>query len=120
MHDIQGNVIELKGNCIIEIKTFVRGSSTPLQRINGCHILQCQFQMCCMPCVKGAILLSFLPESSNFSMFYIERDDVFIQALMAVCDSVVALEHVSFDIAKEDCQRVRWKIGFNGWSGPKL
>eukprot|EP00112_Aurelia_sp_Birch-Aquarium-sp1_P001602 Seg1173.16 transcript_id=Seg1173.16/GoldUCD/mRNA.D3Y31 product="hypothetical protein" protein_id=Seg1173.16/GoldUCD/D3Y31 len=57
--------------------------------------------MCCMPCVKGAILLSFLPESSNFSMFYIERDDVFIQAVMAVCDSVVASEHMSFNITTE-------------------
>ena len=101
MHDIQGNVIELKVKFIIEIKTRAIGSSAPLQQINGCHILQCQFQMCCMPCVKGAILLSFLPESSNFSMFYIERDEVFIQAVMAVCDSVVASEHVSFDIAKE-------------------
>ena len=101
MHDIQGNVIELKGKFIIEIKTRAIGSSAPLQQINGCHILQCQFQMCCMPCVKGAILLSFLPESSNFSMFYIERDEVFIQAVMAVCDSVVVSEHASFDIAKE-------------------
>ena len=102
MHDIQGNVIELKGKFIIEIKTRAMGSSAPLQQINGCHILQCQFQMCCMPCVKGAILLSLCPESSNFLLFYIERDDIFIQAVMAVCDSVVASEHVLFDIAKED------------------
>ena len=88
LRDRRNALIELSGKYIVEIKTRATGSSQPLQTLNGSHICQCQLQMCCLSNVHAVILFSFLPETKQFTMFFIERDNAFIKVLLSLCHAL--------------------------------
>eukprot|EP00112_Aurelia_sp_Birch-Aquarium-sp1_P002214 Seg1237.4 transcript_id=Seg1237.4/GoldUCD/mRNA.D3Y31 product="hypothetical protein" protein_id=Seg1237.4/GoldUCD/D3Y31 len=88
LRDGSNALIELSGKYIVEIKTRAIGSSRPLQTLHGSHICQCQLQMCCLSNVPAVILFSFLPETKQFTMFFIERDSSFIKVMLSLCQAL--------------------------------
>ena len=74
-----GELRELTGKYILEIKTRAIGSLKPLERVTASHICQCQLQMSCMPEVTASLLMSYLPETEEFTLFLIKRDNLSLE-----------------------------------------
>ena len=54
---------------LVEVKTRAENADEPLQKINGAHLIQANFQMCC---TGGHItfLQSYLPEKKVSNIFF--------------------------------------------------
>ena len=65
-----GELRELTGKYILEIKTRAIGSLKPLERVTASHVCQCQLQMSCMQEVTASLLMSYLPETEERQAFH--------------------------------------------------
>ena len=60
-----GELRELTGKCILEIKTRAIGRLKPLERVTASHVCQCHLQMSCMPELTASLLMSYFPETER-------------------------------------------------------
>ena len=88
LKDIDGTLLPIIGNFILEIKTRAFGGAKPLKAVTAARVVQCQWQMCCMPEVTAAILMLYHPEMKTFTLFLIKRNAMFISALKSTCKAL--------------------------------
>ena len=94
---------ELTGKYILEIKTCAIGSLKPLERVTASYVCQCQLQMSCMPEVTASLLMSYLPETEEFTLFLIKRDKPFTRTLFTLCNSLISSDCITcFHIVKNE------------------
>ncbi|XP_022111152.1 uncharacterized protein LOC110990453 [Acanthaster planci] len=78
----------LPGSWLLEIKTRVAGSASPLEKLDGTHFAQVQTQLYCTDRTE-AILMSFLPEEQLAHYFYIKRNHVWWKVAEVILGSIV-------------------------------
>lgn len=127
---IDGTLTPIAGNFILEIKTRALGGAKPLQAVTAAHVVQCQWQMCCMPEITAAVLMSYHPEMKTFTLFLINRNEMFISALETTYKALrsntepkYALPHAADDTFASQLSFIKGNIDFQAilplrqWAG---
>ena len=79
---------------LVEVKIRAENADEPLQKINGVHLIQANFQMCC---TGGHIIFlqSYLPEKKVSNVFFIKRNGLLIDVMKELSDHILKNEMVT-------------------------